>query len=362
MSSCSEQICLNVKVGTSPESVPATEQAGRMNDSFFEIMTSCSSPTATYTAIFECVRRLREIDFSGDAGPMAAYVEERMSCLLEMLNGNPGWTTEWAYLRIAAPPKQRFETIRRVVAPMVEHLSALFPVRGWWWLYKKDIRGSALRVRLHVPPDIRCDIERAAVTYAEGCGLETATLVYEPETCLFGGPEGMRIAHQFFCADSEFLSRWLALSGPEVRQAIPSGLSLSLIFHFLRSAGLDMFETWDVFDRVYAKRRRGLDRDDDHNPIENFAIKVIETGHAAISSAMPELQRNLTEKYSLALERLGQTLASAFYSGKLRCGMREFAVPLILFHWNRVGMDGAKQWALSRAVMRVLQVKSRSES
>ena len=71
--------------------------------------------------------------------------------------------------------------------------------------------------------------------------------VYEPETEAFGGPAGMVLAHDLFCADSPLA---LAETGdPRARERCV--LLLSTMY---RAAGLDPFEIGDVWARLAALR------------------------------------------------------------------------------------------------------------
>ncbi|MFC9290764.1 thiopeptide-type bacteriocin biosynthesis protein, partial [Streptomyces sp. NPDC057052] len=71
--------------------------------------------------------------------------------------------------------------------------------------------------------------------------------IYEPETHAFGGPEGMQVAHDVFCADSPAT---LAETGtPGVRER-----SVMLLSAMIREAGLDPFEAGDVYAQWAALR------------------------------------------------------------------------------------------------------------
>ncbi|MFK0261433.1 thiopeptide-type bacteriocin biosynthesis protein [Streptomyces angustmyceticus] len=63
--------------------------------------------------------------------------------------------------------------------------------------------------------------------------------VYEPETDVFGGPEGMDVAHDVFCADSR--SALPETGSPGTRERC-----VMLLSAMIREAGLDPFEAGDV--------------------------------------------------------------------------------------------------------------------
>jgi thiopeptide-type bacteriocin biosynthesis protein len=71
--------------------------------------------------------------------------------------------------------------------------------------------------------------------------------IYEPETWAFGGTDGMAIAHDVFCADSPAALAGTGAQGPRERVIL-------LISAMTRAAGLDPFETGDVWARLAALR------------------------------------------------------------------------------------------------------------
>lgn len=71
--------------------------------------------------------------------------------------------------------------------------------------------------------------------------------IYEPETHAFGGPEGMEVAHDVFCADSPAALAETGIPGARER-------SVMLLSAMIREAGLDPFEAGDVYARWAALR------------------------------------------------------------------------------------------------------------
>lgn len=71
--------------------------------------------------------------------------------------------------------------------------------------------------------------------------------IYEPETHAFGGPEGMEVAHDVFCADSPAALAETGTPGARERNVM-------LLSAMIRAAGLDPFEAGDVWARWAALR------------------------------------------------------------------------------------------------------------
>jgi hypothetical protein len=140
--------------------------------------------------------------------------------------------------------------------------------------------------------------------------------------------------------------------------AIPEGLSLALIMHTLHGAGLDLFEQWDVFDRICAKRPQGA-RTKAIEHFQELAQKVVGSKPERIVSLYQGEDAHILQGYFKMLDSFGQELCRASCEGRLECGVREFLAPVVLFHWNRIGMPYVFQSGLAAAVARELATLSR---
>jgi thiopeptide-type bacteriocin biosynthesis protein len=205
-----------------------------------------------------------------------------------------------------------------------------------------------VRVRIRTHPDSRTRVEQTLAEEWTGTGLQCTVVPYEPEVRLFGGRVGMELAHEMFCADSAFVARWLARDQPK-HAAIPEGLSITIVLWLFAAAGLDAFERWDVFEQICDLRARrapptpALDEE-----CRRIASTVVRNGNA-VSSRYAASGTFVTE-YRAVVERLGIELQRAYFRGQLTCGRRQFLVPVILFHWNRIGLSFHAQPPLAAAV------------
>jgi thiopeptide-type bacteriocin biosynthesis protein len=255
---------------------------------------------------------------------------------------------QWLYFRLATDRESPHEMIRTRVYPALTRPEMDAHIGGWWWVNKADVIGPAVRVRIRTHPDSRMRVEhRLATEWTEG-GLQCTVVPYEPEVRLFGGGVGMELAHELFCADSAFVARWLAQDRPK-HVAIPEGLSITIVLWLLAAAGLDAFERWDVFEQVCDLRARrapatpALDEE-----CRRIASAVVRNGHV-VSSKYAASGAFVTD-FRAVVERLGIDVQRAYFRGQLTCGRRQFLVPVILFHGNRIGLSPHAQPALAAAV------------
>lgn len=79
----------------------------------------------------------------------------------------------------------------------------------------------------------------------EGLLAGWATVIYEPESKAFGGPQAMEIAHRLFHADSRHLLARAAEPNPPALGR--TATVVVLISAMLRAAGLDWYEQGDVW-------------------------------------------------------------------------------------------------------------------
>lgn len=265
----------------------------------------------------------------------------------------------WLYFRLGLKPGERTGAFVQQAALRVRHLKCNYPIEGWWWLNKRDADGAAIRLRIRIPISACRDVETAIKAELLGLDRQLTSLCYEPEICLFGGISGAALAHKFMCADSEFIADWMMVGHGENLQVIPEGLSLAIILRLLRSAGLDLFETWDVFDRVCEKRSAKSLSAETILTLRRFAQKLLIHGCDRVFSLYSDTRAVLIEGYQHFLDSFGADLQHAYFQGRLECGLREFLAPLILFHWNRAALAPAIQAGLAIAMASELEIASR---
>jgi thiopeptide-type bacteriocin biosynthesis protein len=274
------------------------------------------------------------------------YVVERAIQAIEAGIREQERSEHWIYFRVAVEPANRSRMIVFDIAGSIAESSSVVPITQWWWLNKWDPLGSAVRLRLQVPFDRIGEAEGEVASRLRRRGLKLSVLCYEPELRLFGGAEGIRIAHEFFAYDSGFLVDWARQSDAQQVPMIPPGLSLALMIEFARASGLDLFELWDLFDRVAAKR--AVSDEPVSLKCKDLAARVIAATPDAVFSLYGD-QQPLLSPYRARLHQCAGRLSRAFFQGDLECGVRESLAAMILFHWNRVGLPSKAQAALSRS-------------
>jgi protein-L-isoaspartate(D-aspartate) O-methyltransferase len=158
--------------------------------------------------------------------------------------------------------------------------------------------------------------------------------VYEPETDAFGGPEGMAIAHEVFCADSRAA---LAETGsPYGRERC-----VLLISAMNRSAGLDPFEIGDVWAQ-FANLRPTIEPPiGDHRAAAVAAMRRLMNADAA---SRENTEPGWPERVA-AFADAGRRLARLAADGLLTRGLRAVLAHHTIFAFNRAGVQVAEQAA-----------------
>ncbi|GHJ36679.1 methyltransferase, FxLD system [Streptomyces sp. TS71-3] len=158
--------------------------------------------------------------------------------------------------------------------------------------------------------------------------------VYEPETEAFGGPEGMDVAHDVFCADSRAALAEVGSTGARERCVL-------LLSAMIRSTGLDPFEAGDVWARLSTLRPpvtppTGLARD--------RAITAMRRLMNADAARRPDAEPGWAERVA-AFEETGRQLRRLAAQGWLIRGLRAVLAHHAIFAFNRAGVPADEQAA-----------------
>ncbi|WP_219508972.1 methyltransferase, FxLD system [Nonomuraea ceibae] len=158
--------------------------------------------------------------------------------------------------------------------------------------------------------------------------------IYEPETDAFGGPQGMAIAHEVWCADSPAA---LAETGsPDSRERCI--LLLSAMF---RAAGLDVFEVGDVWAKI-GELRPSIDPPTEAR--RAAAITAMRRLMNADAAQRPCPEPGWGERVA-AFQDAGRRLARLAKAGHLTRGLRAVLAHHAIFAFNRAGTPVAEQAA-----------------
>ncbi|MEV6949566.1 methyltransferase, FxLD system [Streptomyces sp. NPDC051172] len=158
--------------------------------------------------------------------------------------------------------------------------------------------------------------------------------IYEPETHAFGGPEGMDVAHNVFCADSPAA---LAETGtPGARER-----SVMLLSAMIREAGLDPFEAGDVYARWAALRPPVTPP---QGPALERAVSAMRRLMNADAALRPDAEAGWGERVA-AFEDAGRRLRRLTADGRLIRGIRGVIAHHAIFAFNRAGVPAEAQAA-----------------
>ncbi|GED88523.1 methyltransferase, FxLD system [Streptomyces sp. 6-11-2] len=158
--------------------------------------------------------------------------------------------------------------------------------------------------------------------------------IYEPETYAFGGPEGMAVAHDVFCADSPAA---LAETGaPGARER-----SVMLLSAMIREAGLDPFEAGDVYARWAALRPPATPP---QGPALEKAVSAMRRLMNADAARRPDAEEGWVERVA-AFDDAGRRLRRLAADGRLIRGIRGAIAHHAIFAFNRAGVPAEAQAA-----------------
>ncbi|WP_415943456.1 methyltransferase, FxLD system [Streptomyces sp. 067-1] len=158
--------------------------------------------------------------------------------------------------------------------------------------------------------------------------------IYEPETHAFGGPEGMEVAHDVFCADSPAA---LAETGtPGAREC-----SVMLLSAMIREAGLDPFEAGDAYAQWAALRPPVTPP---QGPALKQAVSAMRRLMNADAALRPDAEAGWVERVA-AFEDAGRRLRRLAADGRLIRGIRGVIAHHAIFAFNRAGVPADMQAA-----------------
>lgn len=242
------------------------------------------------------------------------------------------------------------------LGPQLERAENTGALAEWWFLRKYPC--WRLRCRPG-PAATRADAENAVSTILDGLMADGLVdrwwqTIYEPESLVFGGPQGMDIAHHLFHADSRGVLDYVRRRDST---ALPDNtlgrreLSVLLCSTLFFGAGQEPHEQGDIWHRVEQLRPLPSGIPADRLSGMTEALQLLMKLDTSPASALFRTDSPLAfiAPWAAAFDDAGRRLGGAAQSGALQRGVRDILAHLVIFAWNRMGLDGRTQGILARA-------------
>lgn len=227
---------------------------------------------------------------------------------------------------------------------------------GWWFIRKHP--SWRLRCR-PCPTATRADVEDAVSTIldslvADGLVERWWETVYEPEALVFGGPQGMDIAHDLFHADSCCVLDYARRHDPTTKAEHTLGrreLSVLLCNTLFCGAGQEPHERGDIWHRVEQLRLLPSDTPAHRLSEMTEALQLLMNLDTSPSSPLFNAGSPLAfiAPWAAAFDDAGRRLGGAARDDTLKRGVRDVLAHHVIFAWNRFGLDSGTQGILARA-------------
>jgi thiopeptide-type bacteriocin biosynthesis protein len=128
--------------------------------------------------------------------------------------------SQWCYFKVYAGTAGMDDLLREVIAPVIARVRASGAVGHWFfvryadpdWHLRLRLAGDPQRLRVEVEPALT---EALGPFLADGRVWRVQRDTYEREVERYGGPQGMQLAEEAFCADSDAVLGILALTTGE---------------------------------------------------------------------------------------------------------------------------------------------------
>ncbi|MFF0097729.1 methyltransferase, FxLD system [Micromonospora sp. NPDC005257] len=256
-------------------------------------------------------------------------------------------TPAWRQYTVEFPnPAAAEDVAASVLAPALAAAQDEGILHGWWYVRKYPTwrwRYLADDLTSHLVEDLleMLAVEDRITNWTRG--------VYEPETLAFGGPAGMRVAHELFHQDS----RHLLLGPPPTTMLGRRELAVLLCSVLMRSAGLDWYEQGDTWAKVADLRPSpGMATPERAAELTRVIDRLMTIDPRSL--AHPEAGGPLAGHgpWLNAFETAGQALADLARRGYLRRGLRAVIAHHVIFHANRLGLSVHDQSTLAALAVR----------
>ena len=207
--------------------------------------------------------------------------------------------------------------------------------------------------RLRLRTEIRADRLLEQLN-ADGLASGWIAGIYEPEYMAFGGPHGMDVAHTLFCADSPSALADTGRAGSRER-------CILLISSLIRGAGLDRYETGDVWAKFGAQRPELELAQRPSGKHRQAAVAKMRRMMNADAAKAEGTGAGWPERVA-AFEAAGRQLALLSADGLLTRGLRAVLAHQAIFTLNRgavgITQQAAAAWLAQEAVFAEDQIIS----
>ncbi len=216
-------------------------------------------------------------------------------------------------------------------------------IKGFWHLHKSD-GGHHLRLRIQLAIQAKRRFVEEMLEASFHRLLHAGKLssfhrgAYDPEVQLFGGQEAMDLVHEVFMLESLFFPQLISKDPSLAYRA-----SLLWLDIFFRSLGMDNFEKWDVWKKVSRFRSFASQESLNASPLIPLLRGIASLQQADIEESFCDL---VPDGASILpqLIRLGQRLN--LEASRAAIKIRASCSILVVFHWNRLQLDGPEQATL----------------
>lgn len=219
----------------------------------------------------------------------------------------------------------------------------------WWFLRKRP----HWRIRLRPAPNTTTasllrQVATAFETVRSRRVIETWSIAhYEPETTVFGGIHGIRVVHDIFHADSNgYLEYREATRTRPGQRTDPALVSLLITTHMFRAAGIEWPEYGDIWARV-AEQRPPLSTRSEMASLTAKAATALRVDLRQMTATVPRFSG--LEAWAISIDECGRRLGDLWRAGAVDVGIRGILARIVIFHWNRIGLQIEQQSLLAAA-------------
>lgn len=187
--------------------------------------------------------------------------------------------------------------------------------------------------------------------------------LYDPETHQFGGPAGLDAIHRHATVDSLAYLQFADLHARGNATVDPLLFSLIVLHDLIGRVAEDPWEQWDVWCELRLTGRL-VPPDGELGALlaEELAdnrelLEAVLLHREDVLDELTPSERALVRAMASANATLVADWNAAIASRTLSCPPRKILPFLIIFHWNRVGLDLGEQMALTYFVEAMLNPK-----